>query len=141
MKVQRLIPLEAPGGIAAPVKIGDVGYDLYASKTTVITTNTVGKIPTGIALQIPDGYFAKIFDRSGFFTNVGGIVGAGVIDNGYRGEIIVCLFNGTNSPITINKGEKFAQLVILPIVNFPIEEVDSLSDSERGEAGFGSTDK
>lgn len=120
-------------------KPGDAGYDLYASKQTTITTNRVGKVPTGIAIQIPEGYFAKIFDRSGFFTNVMGSTGAGVIDNGYRGEIIVCMYNGTDMPITINKGEKFAQMVLLPIVEFPVEEVDSLEDSERGDAGFGST--
>jgi len=120
-------------------KDGDAGYDLYASKTTTIPTNSVGKIPTGISLEIPKGYFAKIFDRSGFYTNEQGATGAGVIDNGYRGEVVVCMYNGTNLPITINKGEKFAQMVLLPLNSFPAEEVDLLTDSERGDAGFGST--
>lgn len=118
---------------------GDAGYDLFALKETTITTGRVGKINTGIAIQIPDGYFAKIFDRSGFFTTFMGSTGAGVVDNGYRGEVIVCMMNSSNMPITIQKGQKFAQMVLLPIISFPVEETDSLDDSERGDAGFGST--
>lgn len=127
--------------IPETAKEGDAGFDLYASKSVVIPTNTVGKVPTGIAIALPKGYWAKFHDRSGFFSNVQGKIGAGVIDNGYRGELIVCMYNGTNMPLRIEKGEKFAQFTLHKLEQAEITEVTEFTDStERGDTGFGSTD-
>lgn len=121
---------------------GDAGYDLYASKEVTIQTNRVGKIPTGIAIEIPEGYWVKFYDRSGFFTQVQVDVGAGVIDNGYRGELIVCMFNGTTQPVRINKGEAFAQFAFHELITFEVKEVQDWNNTitERGDKGFASSD-
>ena len=121
--------------------IGDAGVDLYDNKTVTINTGVVGKIPTGIAFAIPKGYWIKLEDRGGFFTNVQLKIGAGIIDNGYTGEIIVCMLNATNRPITIEKGQAFAQAILFELIEATVEEVDSLEETERGGKGFGSSDR
>lgn len=133
--------LDPEAKIPTNTKYGDAGYDLYANKNITINTGSVGKVPTGIAMKLPDGYWGKVFDRSGIFTNVMAATGAGVIDNGYRGEIIVCMLNPTTMPIRIIKGEKFAQITLHELIKADIEVVDDLEESERGDKGFGSSDK
>jgi len=127
------------------------GYDLYANSIKVGSDNweldidpgqTV-KIGTGIATEIPDGYFGGIYARSGLATKQGLAPAnkVGVVDADYRGELIVALHNHSNKIQTIHKGDKIAQLIIQPYLSFEIEEVDELSETERGEGGFGSTGK
>ena len=133
------------------------GYDLYANETVMIPWSETRKIGTGVKVEIPDGYFGAVFARSGMAAKRGLRPAncVGVIDSDYRGEIIVALHNDTASfpeeirtdPLKqrsfieeIKAGDRIAQLVILPYLPVEFEEVDELSDTARGEGGFGSTD-
>jgi dUTP pyrophosphatase len=125
-----------------PVKAhaGDLGYDLFASEDTILYPGETTLIPTGIAIQFPDGYGALIRDRSSVATKRNLFVVAGVIDNGYVGEIMIALHNATNSLDRISVGEKIAQIILIPTVNFVVEEVSELISADaRGVSGFGST--
>lgn len=100
-------------------------------------------IGTGIALEIPEGYFGAVFARSGLASKMGLRPAncVGVIDSDYRGEIKVAVHNDTDFEQFFNSGERIAQLVILPYLPVEFEEVDELSDTCRGSGGFGSTGK
>ena len=117
------------------------GYDLYAgiTKENCIAPHSTVKIPTNIAMEIPDGYFGGIFARSGLATKEGLRPAncVGCCDSDYRGEYIVALHNDTNEARLIMPGERIAQLVILPYLPVTFEEVDELTDTERGDKGFG----
>lgn len=121
------------------------GYDLYAciDETIAIQPHTTGKIHTGLAIEIPHGYFGAIFARSGLATKEGLRPAncVGVCDADYRGEYIVALHNDTNSVKNIAPNDRIAQLVVMPYLPIEFEEVDELSDTERGNGGFGSTGK
>jgi deoxyuridine 5'-triphosphate nucleotidohydrolase len=120
--------------------IGDLGYDLYANESASIYPEVTAIIKTGIAIQFPEGYGGFIKDRSSVATKRGLFTVAGVIDNGYIGEICIALYNGTDSLVHVVPGEKIAQLVLIPTVNFKVTEVDEVvSADQRGEGGFGST--
>lgn len=119
------------------------GADLYACEESAVTIEP-GKtvlVHTGIAMAIPDGYVGLIYARSGLASKRGLAPAnkVGVIDSDYRGEIMVALHNHTNEPQTVTKGERIAQLVITPYVTAQFEEADELSETVRGEGGFGST--
>lgn len=120
------------------------GYDLYACidrGAMDIPVGTTVKISTGIAAKIPDGYFGAVFARSGLATKRGLRPSncVGVVDSDYRGEIIVALHNDSDQCQTIHHGDRVAQLVIMPYLTVEFEEVDELSDTDRGTGGFGST--
>ena len=121
------------------------GYDLYActSSQIIIAPHDTVKISTGISMEIPDGYFGGVFARSGLATEQGLRPSncCGVIDSDYRGDVIVALHNDTNMPQTIQPMERVAQLIIMPYLPVEFEEVDTLSDTDRGDKGFGSTGK
>lgn len=119
------------------------GADLYALLDGDITINpgeTV-LIHTGIAMQIPDGYGAFIFARSGIATKRGLAPAnkVGVIDSDYRGEIMVPIHNHSGAVQQIASGERVAQMVIMPYITADFVECDSLDETERAEGGFGST--
>lgn len=99
------------------------------------------KIGTGIAVEIPEGYFGAIFARSGLATKRGLRPAncVGVVDADYRGELIVALHNDTDFAQEVAEGERIAQLAIIPHLSVRFVEVDDLSSTERGEGGFGST--
>jgi len=119
---------------------GDLGYDLFANEGAAIFPNETKVVKTGIAIQFPAGYGGFIKDRSSVATKKGLHTVAGVIDNGYIGEICIALYNGTDSLVHVTPGEKIAQLVLIPTVNFEVTEVDEVvSADQRGEGGFGST--
>lgn len=103
--------------------------------------DTTVKIGTGIAVEIPNGYFGAVFARSGLATKEGlrPANAVGVCDSDYRGEYIVALHNDSDTPRTVTPGERIAQLVIMPYLQVDFEEVNELSDTVRGEGGFGST--
>ena len=118
----------------------DAGMDLYASETVVILPQERTLIPTGIALSIPIGYVGLIWDKSGIATKHGLKTMAGVIDSGYRGEVKILLHNLSQQSYTIEAGTKIAQMLIQPVEQKQIVEVEELAETERGEQGFGSTD-
>ena len=101
------------------------------------------KINTGLALEIPDGYFGGIFARSGLATkeNLRPSNCVGVIDSDYRGEILVSIFNDSTEKRIISNNQRVAQLVIMPYLEVSFNEVDNLSDTIRSTKGFGSTGK
>lgn len=121
------------------------GYDLYACTSTpiIIAPHQTVKIGTGLAFELPDGYFGAIFARSGLATKNGlrPSNGVGVCDSDYRAEYIVALHNDTNEPQIINPMERIAQLVVMPYLPIEFNEVEELSETERGEGAFGSTGK
>ena len=128
-----------------PTKGSDyaAGYDLYATKDEVIFPHNTTKVSTGLAIEIPEGYYGGIFARSGLASKkrVRPANCVGVIDSDYRGEIIVLLHNDSERHQFISKGDRIAQLIVLPYLSIEFEEVENLNETERGEGGFGSTGK
>lgn len=122
---------------------GSAGYDLHACDATVILPKKSCMITTGIAMEIPNGYVGLVFARSGLATKQGLRPAncVGVIDSDYRGGIKVCLYNDSNAVREVNFGDRIAQLVIVPYIYPELELSETLSDTERGEGGFGSTGK
>lgn len=121
------------------------GYDLYADvkNQVMISPHETEKIGTGLAIEIPDGYFGAIFARSGLASKQGLRPAncVGVCDSDYRGEYIVAVHNDSNHPRFIDPGERIAQLVVMPYLPVTFDEVTELTDTNRGEGGFGSTGK
>lgn len=119
------------------------GADLYAAEPNPvhISPSTTKSIHTGMAVEIPEGYFGAIFPRSGLSTKKGLAPAnkVGVIDSDYRGEVIVKLYNHSNSMQTIFPNDRIAQLILIPYKQAKFHQVDSLSDTERADNGFGST--
>ncbi len=124
---------------------GDAGYDLYADiqESVTIKPHTTEFIKTGIAIEIPDGYFGAIFARSGLATDDGLRPAncVGVCDSRYRGEYMLALYNDSTAAQIVSSGDRIAQLVVMPYLNVEFNEVDELSNTERGVGGFGSTGK
>lgn len=121
------------------------GYDLYAAinETTSIPPHGTVKIGTGLSFELPTGTFGAIFARSGLATKMGLRPSncTGVCDSDYRGEYIVAIHNDTNEEKVINPGERIAQLILMPYIPMIFEEVEDLSETDRGAGGFGSTGK
>ena len=119
------------------------GADLYACLETEIqiAPHTTALIPTGIALELPIGYAGLIYARSGLATKKGLAPAnkVGVVDCDYRGEVKVALHNHSGIQQTVSPAERIAQLVITPYITAQFEEVQTLSETVRGEGGFGST--
>lgn len=119
---------------------GDAGADLYASEAIQIAPNETKIVPTGIKVEIPDGYEMQIRPRSGMSVKTNTKVVFGTVDSGYRGEIGIMLTNYGQEIYNVNAGDKIAQAIIAPTYHGNFLIVDSLSETERGEGGFGSTD-
>ena len=119
------------------------GADLYACTDTPITIapSETYIVHTGIAMAIPDGYVGLVYARSGLASKRGLAPAnkVGVIDSDYRGEIMVALHNHSNTPQTIEHGERIAQIVFTPYVSADFNITDELDNTERGAGGFGST--
>ena len=92
-------------------------------------------------MAIPEGHAGLIWPRSGMAVKQGVDVFAGVVDSGYRGEVMVCLYNSSSSPVEISKGDRIAQMLIQPVPLVRIAEVSNLDDTSRGDGGFGSSGK
>ena len=121
------------------------GADLYACTDgeVIIAAGETKVIPTGIALALPVGYAGLIYARSGLATK-SGLAPAnkvGVVDCDYRGEVMVALHNHSSESRTVNRGDRVAQLVITPYITAAFEVCDELSETRRGDGGFGSTGK
>ena len=125
----------------AYAKAGDAAFDLFSAQDVVIAPMERAQVSTGVALEIPEGYVGLIWDKSGLSHKFGLRTLGGVVDAGYRGEILVCVINLSKDPYTFEKGHKVAQMLIQKREHCDIVEVDELSDSERGAGGFGSTGK
>jgi len=118
---------------------GDAGMDLYSVAEITLLPSERVQIPTGIAVSIPEGYVGLIWDKSGLSHRSGLKTIGGVIDAGYRGEVLIGLVNLSDSAYTFHRGDKVAQMLIQKIEHPDIIEVTDLDETERGISGFGST--
>lgn len=141
IKVKRLSEASV---IPSKSHITDAGFDLTCTDITT-ELNECGQLilvyHTGIAIEIPDGYFGLLVPRSSVFKKSLTLTNcAGVVDSGYRGEVLAKFRSTTDVVPSVYKvGERFAQLLILPVPEVTFEEAFELSDSDRGEDGYGST--
>ncbi len=117
------------------------GYDLYSSEDIVIEAGETRIIPTGIVMEIPNGYFGAIYARSGLAVKQGLRPAncVGVIDSDYRGEIMVAMRNESDEYKIIQQGDRMAQIVITPYLDCSLCEVFEMDRTQRGAGGFGST--
>lgn len=139
-----ILPMTLENGAQEPTYAHDTdaAADLYALEDTHILPETYGnKIRTGVRIQLPEGWMAMIFPRSstGLKTPLRLSNSVGIIDSGYRGELGVLFDNTSVSTIDIKKGDRIAQLMVMPSYRFKANVVDILQSSERADGGFGST--
>ncbi len=120
---------------------GDAGMDIYALERTVVPAGKSAKIRTGLSFEIPDGYVGLCWDKSGLSINQSLKSLGGVLDAGYRGELMIGIFNLGSEDYVFEKHHKIIQMLIQPIVQGNIVEVTEMSDSSRGTGGLGSTGK
>lgn len=122
----------------------DAGLDIRTPKAFILPTGSCVTIDTGVHVEIPNGYVGMLKSKSGLNVKYG-ITGEGVIDAGYSGSIVVKLYrandrlNCVQEPLSFEKGDKIIQLVIMPIETPVIYQVQSFSETDRGNNGFGST--
>jgi dUTP pyrophosphatase len=134
--------LRADASVPTQAYRGDAGFDLVACEEAVLAPGERIVVPTGIAVEIPEGYAGFVQPRSGLAARHGiGVVNSpGLIDSGYRGEIQVVLLNtDQDEAFVVEPGMRIAQLVIAPVASVRLVEVEELATSERGARGFGST--
>ncbi len=118
----------------------DAGADLFALQRTVLPPHAITQVHTGIAIELPQDTAGIIWGKSSVESK--GIKAmAGLIDASYRGELIVCLYNLNEKEFIFEAGQKVAQLVVLPVLFPSFTQVQELSDTARGDGGFGSTGK
>ena len=121
---------------------GDAGLDLAACERVELAAGERATVPTGLAVAIPEGFAGFVQPRSGLAARHGLTVvnSPGLVDSGYRGELRVVLLNtDTSEPFVVEPGMRIAQLVVLPVPELELVEVEELPESERGVRGFGSS--
>ncbi len=118
---------------------GDAGLDFYAAETVVFAPGAQERVHTGVAIEIPEDHVGLIWDKSRISFNLGLKIFGGVIDAGYRGEIIMCFLNTTDKEVKIEKDYKIAQMIIQKFEHCDILEVEELTETVRGEGREGST--
>ena len=126
----------------APTRGSDeaAGYDLYSYESETVVPKQIKLIDTGISIRVPEGTYGRIAPRSSV-SKKGILINAGVIDRDYRGPVKVMVHNLSNNDYVINKNDRIAQLILEQIKTPPVELVEELDDTVRGEGGFGSTGK
>ncbi len=145
----RVVRLPHAVGLPLPAyqSKGAAGLDLVAALDTqhplTLAPGARALVPTGLILELPAGYEAQVRPRSGLALNYGIAVlnSPGTIDSDYRGEVGVVLANLGHAPFEIRRGERIAQLVVQPVARAELVEVPKVSDTQRGNGGFGSTGK
>jgi dUTP pyrophosphatase len=145
IKVKLLRPSEGQADfLPSYATTGSAGMDLKAciEESLILEPGQIAKIPTGIAIQIPNKYVGGfVFPRSGLSSKHGiSLINCvGVIDSDYTGEIICPVVNHSDKEFSINPGDRIAQLVFMPVCNAALVQVEELQETERGSGGFGST--
>jgi len=117
----------------------DAGFDLKALETVSLFPYEQKTLRTGIAMEVPKGYVGIVRDRAGIVQKMNVHTVAGTFDSGYRGEVSIMLVNMNDETIEIEKGMRIAQIILVPVAKAKISEVKKLSETERGDRGFGST--
>lgn len=138
LRIQKLDPKAVIPAYAHP---GDAGMDVFALERTVLAPGAKTAVRTGVAMEIPHGYVGLVWDKSGLAIKEGLKTLGGVIDAGYRGEVMIGLINLSTKEYVIEAGHKVAQILIQAVERPAIEEAASLTDTSRGTGGFGSTGK
>mgnify|MGYP001572208263 CR=1 FL=1 len=135
--------LGGPVSLPTQATTGSAGYDLCASASGEIAPGAFCAVPTGLKLQIPEGFEAQVRPRSGLAAKQGVTVlnAPGTIDSDYRGEVKVILVNHGREPFRYEPGMRIAQLIFSRVQTASFELVAAVSDTHRGEGGFGSTGK
>lgn len=138
-----ILKIKKTGDTSFPTQAykGDAALDLYVAEEVVLKPRERCGIRTGISVAIPEGYAGLIWDKSGLSIKCGLKTLGGVIDAGYRGEVIVGIVNLSDEEHTFHVGDKIAQMLIQKVEDVEIKEVTTLEESERGERGFGSSGK
>ncbi|MBP9802410.1 dUTP diphosphatase [Patescibacteria group bacterium] len=131
--------LKAEAVLPQMMRPGDAAFDLATCEDVLLVSGETKIIPTGLALEIPAGFVGNIRDRSGLSAKHALHTLAGIIDSNYRGEIGVVMTNLSQVDYQIKKGDRVAQMLIQKIEIADFEEVEELSDTNRGEAGFNSS--
>jgi dUTP pyrophosphatase len=141
VKVRRVRPSDLP--LPKYQTALSAGMDLLADLPEDVRLESLERrlIPTGLSLELPEGYEAQVRPRSGLALKQGltCLNSPGTIDADYRGEVGVLLINLSKEPVTLKRGDRIAQLVVAPCVQAALIEVETLSGTARGEGGFGST--
>lgn len=120
----------------------DAGLDLFCTQDTILWAGEAELLDTGVHIELPPGYYAEVKSKSGLNVNCNIVsAGTGVIDEGYTGSIAVKLYNFGRQSHRFHRGDKIAQLVIMPYLAPDLELVDKLDETARGSNGFGSTGK
>ena len=139
------IKMEEGGSDLMPRKahFDDAGFDMRSRIDTVIQAGSVFCVPTGIHMELPYGYEAQVRPRSGLAlkNGIGCLNSPGTIDAGYRGEVCAILFNFGKEDFHIKRGDRIAQMVIAKLPEAELVSVTELTDTDRGNGGFGSTGK
>ena len=118
---------------------GDAGIDFYSTADVVFAPHAQERVYTGVSFEIPEGYVGLIWDKSSISFNKGLKVMGGVIDAGFRGELVISMYNTTDKEQSIEKGGKIAQMIIQKFEECTIREVDELTETVRGSKMEGST--
>ncbi|MDA8102243.1 MAG: dUTP diphosphatase [Nitrospiraceae bacterium] len=138
----RFVRLNASAVLPSYARSGDAACDLVAAEAAKIPPLGRATVGTGIAIEIPPGYAGFVLPRSGLASRYGLTLAnaPGLIDSGYRGELRVALFNADpEQPFSVTPGDRIAQFLVMPVPVITWTEVEALSESGRGEGGFGST--
>ena len=119
----------------------DIGYDIFSLEQYTLLPNKVTRIHTGVSIELPPNMGGFILPRSGLASkhSITSINSPGLVDPGYTGELIIPLINHSNTEYILDKGERFAQLVIINVENVSFNLVDKLKNTDRSDKGFGST--
>ena len=141
MKTVKFIKMNKDAIIPDYAHAGDAGMDLYSVEDVIIEPMEWKKVGTGLIMELPKGTEGQVRTKSGIAYNYGVFVlnTPGTVDENYRGEVGAVLYNLNKTPFVIKKGQKIAQLVINEVCYCKTKEVESMSTTDRGEGGFGST--
>lgn len=141
MSVKVKVINESKFGLPEYAHLGDSGMDVRANTNNPVTLRSLDRylFPTGLYVEIPEGYEIQVRSRSGLAAKFGVVVAnsPGTLDENFRGEIKVILINLSTEPYTVNPGERIAQLVLAKVERASLDVVTSISDSSRGGTGFG----
>ncbi|MDX2108530.1 MAG: dUTP diphosphatase [Candidatus Melainabacteria bacterium] len=142
LKIEKLAHCQ---GMPQYASQGAAGLDLCLASETPVTVKAGdrAKLPTGIKVEIPQGFEGQVRPRSGLAANYGISLTncIGTVDCDYRGEVMALIINHGHEDYTFQPGDRIAQLVITPVITVSIQEVDNVGETARGEGGFGSTGK
>lgn len=135
--------LEGMGEAKMPIRAhsDDAGFDLFVAADTTVPAHGFADVPSGVHVQLPNGYWGMLTGRSSTIRKRGLLVVQGIIDTGYTGELFSAVWNLTDKNVLLEQGDRVAQLIILPnsTANSVLRRVDGLGATSRGGAGFGSS--